>query len=442
MAKLDPGGFRETTLWMSEEPDQGVIPTDPSYRALSPRLITIEYEGAAPEQVERPAIGESVADLVPGVSEPAITVEYEMARWFYDSDGNPDDLLGYALNREAGRPVSSLLLRHEIKLGDNSAGAYVSPEATLEAREGTAEDPTPKESRRVAVSRGVDVEEGTPTGDKTEGVWAVEASLAAQDVRLYQFDQPRSSQTVEVASTDSSDTDLHVTIEADDGTSETISLDSADATTAAPTSASFDSIANVAVFEDDSGSPGDRSRTHVGNITVTGSSSGELLAILHGMDDHEASYAASGTPILGGGSTEAAPEDVFNPQELIAERPEGEALIPEGDVASVELSIGVDITRSPMDTTARTQPGLVTPELTITFLGETAPMALHDESRRSVAEDTFLYFDPERNYVFPLPRAKITEGGESQSAGETAAESEVTIRAQDMPEPSNAPTSS
>jgi len=440
MTLFDPGGLRPTEFKFAEESTQGVIAVDPTYETIADTLISVEYEGLGAEQVERPAIGESVADLRAGVSEPSITVSYEMSRWFYDNSGNPDDLAGYALNRVAGRPASSLMVRHQITLGDNDNGVYVQPEATLEAREGSADPATPKEARRVAVAVGVDVEESTPTGEVSEGVWVNEATLAAEDVRVYQFDQPQNGQTLEYASTDSADTDLHVTVEADDGTSETIQLDGTDATTASSGAATFDTIANVAVFEDDGGSPGERSTNHAGDITLTGSSSSELYAVLHGTDSHEVSAAASGTPITGSGTTNAAPTDPLRPHNMTLERPSGELLNPEGDIATAELSIGVDITRTPASgVRQRNYPGLVTPELSITFDGETVALKLADEERRSVANDTILDFTGEGTYEVTLPSAKVMEAGESQSAGENAAENEATLRAQSMPTPSNAP---
>jgi hypothetical protein len=191
---------------------------------------------------------------------------------------------------------------------------------------------------------------------------------------------------------------------------------------------------------DDSGSPGERSTNHAGNITVTGSSSSELYAVLHGTNNHEVSAAASGTPILGSGATNTAPTDPLRPHNMSLERPSGDALNPEGDIATAELSIGVDVTRTPSSgVRQRNYPGLVTPELSITFDGETVALKLADEERRSVAEDTILDFTGEGSYEVTLPSAKVMEAGESQSAGENAAENEATFRAQSMPTPTDAP---
>lgn len=438
MTLLDPGGFRPTTFTFAEESTQGEIPTDPAYETIADTLISVEYEGVGAEQVERPAIGESVADLRAGVTEPSVSVSYELSRWIYDSGGNPDDLSGYAINRVAGRPYSSLMARHEITLGDNAAGVYIQPEATLEAIEGSASSPTAKESRRIAVIKGIEVEEATLTGDPTEAVWTVESSLAAEDVRLYQFDQPTSSQTVEVASTDAADTDLHVTIEDDAGSTETLQLDGTDATTAVTGTTSFDSIANVAVFADDSGSPGDRSRNHAGNITVTGSTSTELYAVMHGVDSYETSDAASGTPLTGAGSTTSAPTDPLQPHRMTVERPTGTALIPEGDVANIEISLGVDMTRTPTSgTSQRVYPGMVSPEFSVTYDGETAAMQLTQEQRNSTATDTVVDFNGDGTYTVTFPDAKVMEATESQSAGETQAENEATFRAQSLPTPAS-----
>ena len=438
MTLLDPGGLRPTEFKIAEESTQGVIPTDPEYKTVANTLTSVEYEGVGAEQVERPAIGQSVARLRAGVTEPSVSVGYDMSRWIYDSSGDPDDLTGYAINRVAGRPVSSLMARHEIKLGDNSAGVYVQPEATVEALEGSTGTPTAKEARRIAVIKGIEVEEATLTGDPTESVWAVEASLAAEDVRLYQIDQPVSAQMMNVASTNSADTGLHVTLEADDGTSETLQLDGTDATTAVLGATSFDTLANIAVFEDDGGSPGARSHNHTGNITVTGASSSELYAVIEGVDSYETSDAASGTPLTGAGSTTTAPTTDFKPHRMTVERPSGTELIPEGDVANIELSLGVDMTRTPTSgTSQRIYPGMITPEFSVTYDGETAPMHRVKEQRRSEAVDTVIDFDGTGTYTMTYPDAKVTEAAEAQSAGENQAENEATFRAQAIPIPAS-----
>ena len=439
MTLLDPGGFRPTTFKFAEEATQGVIPTDPAYQIIAETLVSVEYEGVGPEQVERPGIGDSVANLRAGMAEPSVSVTYELSRWIYDASGNPDDLAGYITNRVAGRPSSSVMGRHEIVLGDNDAGVGIQPEATMQALEGdSGTTATSKESRRIAVIKGVEVEEATLTGDPTEAVWTVEASLAAEDVRLYQFDQPATGQMMNVASTDSGDTGLHVTLEADDGTTETLQLDATDATTAAVGATSFDSLANIAVFEDDGGSPGARSQNHSGDIHVTGASSSELYASIHGIDRYETSEGASGTPLVGSGSTTAAPSEVLQPQRMTVERPSGTALIPEGDVANIEISLGVDMTRTPTQgTQQRIYPGMVTPEFSVTYDGETAAMQLVEEMRESAEVDTVVDFNGNDTYTMTFPGAKVTEATESQSAGETNAENEATFRAQSMPVPAS-----
>lgn len=456
MTILSSGGIRPSRLEYAEEPTQGTTPTDPDWQLVSPRVETLNP--AMPVNYSEDAgLGDVDYRRAPLLEEAELEVEYALSRWFLDDNGDPQEMAAYGMQRVANILPSSLTFVSRTTFGsvDNDpATPKAAPGSTVEARynpDSDSDSATGKASRIYSVMKGLDVNEGTLTCERGESTWMVELTCPAEHARPYQIDQPNSETALAVSSTDAGDSGLSVTIESEDGeNSETVALDSDDATTVVSTTSPFADIDAIQV-EDSEGNviDGDGGRDYAGNIVVavnTGGSGGdgdapaqgEWLAVMWGSDEYGSTYGDPGIPPLGEeGSHATAPDrgadelPFYHPNNMSLERPVGSTFEEVGGVQSVEAEFANNVERSPSGGREQTQHhGMFGPEWTVTTSGETVTQAMQHEQAAGVGETTRVIFNRADDEFIDGVNAVVTETDLEQAAGENNMENEFTIMPQ------------
>lgn len=428
------GGLRPSRIEIVEESDQGTTPSNPAWEAVSDRVTTFETSGFGPGAVEKAGLGDTVHDIEAGLEEPEVTIAYSLQKWFKDSSGNPNDLSAYGIQRVAGSTPASLTMVERMTSGDGSQSVYIQPESTVEYRYNGNADATAKESRVYTVAKGCEVSEPTLTAEPSEVEWAVEATVMCDHGRSYQIDQPPSGGSmVHVNSTDSSDTGLSVVIENDDAsTTETITTDGTDATTAVAGTTEFSSIDAIEI-QDADGNTAD----HVGDIVVSlddGGSAGEVIFVAYGSDYYGNTYGDPGVPTLGTGSHAG---EIGTPFYQVGNvglfRPPGTLFEAGGSVQTLEISIENDNERTPMQRSReqRIHIGMQTVEMSVTYDSETGSHSSLVQRMSMEEQDSEIQFDRSGNETLTLPRSVVTETPRTREATENSSEQEVTLRAQD-----------
>lgn len=439
------GGLRPSRIEYVPEPSQGVTPDNPAWQSPSDRVTSFEPDGFGPELVEKFAMGDVDPELEAGLEEPSLTVAYDMQKWFVDGNGDPNDIAGYGMVRSANL-MGSLTIVERMQSGDMTEGAFIDPKSTVEYRyyasdyEDGTNDPTTipdRESRVYTVAKGCDVTSTTITGDPSEVDFNVENELAVEHGRSYQIDQPTSGgATLVVSSTDASDTGLSVVIESEGAsTSETLQLDSSDATTLVAGSTSFSDIDAIEV-QDGNGDPAD----HAGDILVavnsgtsTSPTQGDLLAALYGNNFYGNTYGDPGVPTLGTGShAGGVGTDYFKVGNMGVDRPPGVPFEAAGAVQTIELTVENDTERTPMERSRqqRIHHGTRTVEMAVTIDGEVASHANIKERMAAHEDDMQIAFDRNATHTATITRSVVSEAPRSRSAGENATEQDVTLRGQ------------
>lgn len=313
MPTSDQSGIRRTyTYWVEETQSAGgdpQTPTDPSFKLWSKSVLSAGTDSSG-EFEESLGLGTDIAhDKNRGVESHEGSVSYELCRFPEDSSGNTQDPFGYAAKRTADNRLQATLTFLQVIERDSLATnntAHYRYFSELGNSHPSGSDPgatAGRASRAEIYGRGGrpdDPELSANPGDSS--VIEVEMSLMFGKLRKYQIDQP-SSAYIHVKSTVSSDTSVPVDIETTDGgTSETVSTDGSDGTTAVASSSTYDSLrvhvdgafdGTIEVYEDDgsgSGSPG---------------APGELLTYIRGASTYDGIEHDTGVPMVGGGSFES-----------------------------------------------------------------------------------------------------------------------------------------
>lgn len=263
------------------EDELGVVPTAPTIYPYSSTVLNFNWSAGDVTHDPRQGLGRANPhEFVRGPETHEVTVQYELERWFVDDAGDPLDAAYDAIMRTATNAIpNSHTVQHRTTFGAVSAGETVS---------GNTSRPT----RLYTVGTGGYVSEASIVGDPSENqAVTVELTYTFQYVRPYQVDQPDALSGLTVRSTDPADTDLSVTIESDGGTtSESLTTDSADATTVVASSNDYDSIDAVYVPDE-----------HVGDIVVslnegdsTAPTEGDALAEIFGSNRYNGVESDSG----------------------------------------------------------------------------------------------------------------------------------------------------
>lgn len=434
---------------------QGETPANPAWELVSERIETMN-PSLPINWSEDAGLGDVDWQREPLLEESELELEYALQRWFLDAAGDPNDMAAYGMTRIENLLPSSLtfLARTTYGAADNDPTTpKVKPSSTVNARyndlaAADGSDSTAKAARSYTVMKGLDVNEGTLTGERGESAWMVELTCPAEHGRPYQIDQPPASTTITMRSTDPGDTGLQITIE-DEGavTSETVALDATDATTVVATTATFSDIDAIQVADANGNViDGEGGRDYAGNIIVaidtgdpaaTGYSptEGEWLSVLWGSDEYGNTYGDPGIPLLGAGSR-AAPISAANetpsyyrPQNLGVERPTGQPIEHAGGVQSVELEFGNNVERSPSSSNREQtlHHGMFEPEGTVTADGETVSNYMQHEQASGIGDDTRFLFNRTGDEWLDWINAVVTETDLETSSGENAMEREFTI---------------
>lgn len=315
MPTTDQAGIRRTaTYWVEEVQSAGgdpQTPTDPAFKLWSKSVQSAGTESSS-EYEESLGLGNDVAHTKNrGVESHDISVSYELNRFPEDSAGNVQDPFGYAALRNADNRLQETLTylqvieRGSLALENTVHYRYFTDFGNTHP--GTDPGATAGRASRTEIygrgGRPDDPELSANPGDSA--VIEVDMSLMMGKVRKYQIDQPDSGKYIHVRSTASGDTDVPVDIETTDGaTSETITTDSTDGTTAVPSANTYDSLrvhvdgafdGTIEIYQDDGS----------GTSTDPEGAPGELLTYIRGANSYDGIEADRGVPMVGAGSFES-----------------------------------------------------------------------------------------------------------------------------------------
>lgn len=268
---LYESGIRNRRTEFVPETEEGVPPSNPAWELFSDRLINFDAQPGGQYDVEQAVGDPDPADIERGREEPEATVGYRLQRWLVDGSGNAQDAAGYGIVRGTDHELTShtIVDREERSSGGNDGAGLRIYTVVLGAKIGT-----------VTITLEADSGENVP----------VELAYTPEKVRSYTIHQPSSSTTLEAVSTDSGDS-MDLTIEQEDGTSETITLNG---TTAVTTSTSFADI-DAAYL----------SAEPTGDITIS-DGSGTTLMTIRGADSRDGIEGDRGVPTTGSGSHASA----------------------------------------------------------------------------------------------------------------------------------------
>lgn len=249
----------------------GEAPTDPTWHKFSDYLDDGPGWSPAVNQSENTPVGSGHISHISRGAEDVheLTIQYWAQRALVDGSGTVQDPIAHPFLHDYSSeyPSHTVVWRREVTSGGADGAGFRVYTVALGARPISATIP------------------GDP-GDASPQ--SLELGYEAEYARSHRVDQPSSATTLDIASSDSADTAVDVTIE-DEGasTTETITLNG---TTAQTTTESFADIDAVYVA---SGEP-------VGDITVS-DGSGTTFATLQGVDTNGVE-ADVGIPPTGSGS--------------------------------------------------------------------------------------------------------------------------------------------
>ncbi len=311
-------GIRSGRLEFVRETTEGTTPTDPAWS-----LFSDAYQTVAPTLnttiTPRRAVGEhDVQEFNPGSEDHTLEVTYDLMQALVDSSGDMSTETSGSPNDAAADGI----LR-------GSEGEAINTHTVVERMTYGGNGTAGGGSRGYLVMRGAKVDSVTMSGEPASGdPITVTLSYMAPKGRIYRVDQPDSSTTLDVRSTDAGDTSQTVTIEDDGGsTSEGVSLNG---TTVVTTTASFGSIDAINLDAET-----------VGDVVIE-DGSGNELARLHGSASYADREGDLGIPLLGAGSHASAigndAENIIG-DTFVKPQGGGEFLDPNTQINSAELSV-------------------------------------------------------------------------------------------------------
>lgn len=314
-------GIRPHRIEFVRESTQGESPSNPSWENYSDTIRSFDPSIEPGTEGQRGLGDPDPKDHFTGTGTYELTVEYDLQRWFEDNNGNPNDAAGDGLQRDSDNrlPNSHTIVR-------------TMEQSDIESE--NAVDPSPSvthDTRQYLVYKGAKVDTVTLTGDPTSPQPIMVAlDYVAEKGETHQIDQPASSQTLVVSSSDASDTSQTLTIETSGaGTSEDVSLNGG---TAVVTSNSFDNIDAAELDAETSG-----------NVSIRSSSNDDVLMEIRGMNAYDFDEGDLGVPTTGTGSHAG---DVGSSYEIVQgdsiERPNGTELADE--INSTEFTVENNVT--------------------------------------------------------------------------------------------------
>lgn len=423
-------GTRPTDVYfVQEELDSNAnpqTPENPSFELVSTVVESDEVEASA-EYDPRTGLGNYVPVEKNRMQEShSLTVSYDLQRFPVDSSGNPQDPFADVALRDVDNRMQNTHTILEVE-----SKSSIIAESTWHHRyfnelgnshpTGTDPGATSKGTRIETYARGCMAEEATmELAPSDASTIQNELSYVPHKIRKHQADQPESTETIGVKSTNTSDdTEGTVNIETVDGaTSESLTLDSSDATTIVTSTETYDSL-RVSV---PSGLVGD---VEVYTYDSTATEAKQLLHVIRGSDARDGIEADRGVPLVGDGSFADGSSLNDGVPAL------GSSLSWNGHAAGEKVS-STTITAENEISTEATDTGLVpsihagsqTLNLESTVFGETESPEKFDDYLEG--REATLSFAIEGGSV-DLPRSYIDEGGSTEKeSGSAVMQVEVT----------------
>jgi hypothetical protein len=268
------------------EPSEFEVPTDPDWNRASDVMRSFSASPGA-SMSRQDSIGTPDAvDHNRGTEDPSLDVSYDLQQFFVDSQGDPLDPSGDGIIRDSENQLPNTQLwveRRENSGGNDDAGVRI-----------------------YTVARGCKVDTVSPTLDPSaENPILMELTLQPRKVRSYLIHQPSTGTTLDIVSSDDSDT-MDITIESEDGTTtETITLTG---TTTVTSTTTFSDIDAVWLDEKPIGdiSITDGNGTVLVESTSNDATNGAIAGGLSYSDDDQPVDGDRGVPTLGSGSHASA----------------------------------------------------------------------------------------------------------------------------------------
>lgn len=303
---VESGVSRQEFYFVRETTDSAgdpVAPSDPTFLLYSSAVQNFSAEGN-PNYEARSGLGEWIGqDKTRQQEDNTLSVSYDLEKFFVDGSGNANDAFYDISKRNIDNQVeathSVLRVEEFDELAAENTVHFRYFEELGNTHPATDPEASPRATRKETYGRGCIPEEGVLTANPGDSATVgIEMSYIPTKLRPYQFDQPESSQTLHVRSSDPNDTGIDVEVETAAGsTTEVVTLDGSDATTPVSTTESYGSLrANVSadqqgyieIYADDAGSPA------------------QLLAVIPGKDARDGIESDNGPPLVGSGSFEDA----------------------------------------------------------------------------------------------------------------------------------------
>ena len=459
MTIITEGGIRPSRIEYVPEPVQGQSPQNPAWNMPSERVTSFN-PGFAISYSEDAGLGYVDYDRRPILEENELELEYALQQWFLDANGNLQDMAAYGLLRNSNVLPSSLTVVRRMESGDQSGAnaPLLQPSSTVNARynPSAASDgstSSAKAARTYAVLKGVDVNEGSINSERGESAVMAELTCPAERGRSYHIDQPNAQTTLVLYSTNANDTGKQITIEDENaGTSETVTLDSADATVLKATTSAFADIDAIQVADENGNVVGRNGADYLGNIVIAidegdpSSTSytpteGEWLSVMWGSNKYGDTHGDEGVPLLGTGSHATAisgagnQPQYYKPANLGIQRPPGADIEHAGGVQGLEATFENNVERTPQAGRQQIQHhGMRALESTITMFGETVSSYFQRIAMTGQGEDTRFIFDRAGNEYIDWRNAVISEIDMETEAGENSMEREATAMARRGPD--------
>jgi hypothetical protein len=316
-------GLLEGRYEFVPEPAPGELPTDPDFQLISDAIRSFETEVGTSYGAQNVLGDPDPADHFRGTEDPSLSVGYDLQRFFVDGSGDPRDLSGHGIVRDADNQLPSSLLvvgRREYPGGVNDNGA-----------------------REYTVVRGAVVESASLELDPSaEAPILAEVELMPRRVRSFRIDQPpEAGSTLSVVSTSDNDA-ADVVIESEGaGTTETLTLNGTTEVTGTSTFSDIDAVSLTQPPE--------------GDVTVKDGNGNGLIEIAGGLtysDDDQPVDGDQGVPALGAGSRGTPLDTSF--EHFLGdrfERPVGETVAPRVNSASLSIENEIE-TQALADTRA------------------------------------------------------------------------------------------
>ncbi len=345
----------------------GEAPTDPSFVRFADDVSNESSSHDFGVEAQRPNDSAYPTEHHPGPEAHTGSVEYFMQQWLIDGSSNALDASYDGLFRDSDGLLPNshtCLFRSERSSGGNDGGGIWTIEVWKGAKIGTA-------SLDLAADTGLPI--------------PVSLDYEVREKRIYDLHQPSSSTSLVVKSSDSGDTSQTVTVEnADASTSETYSLNGTNLVTAATT------YSEIGQIEIDSRPTGDITIA-INDGDQTTPTEGSTVMTIKGSASRAEGYVGDlGIPLIGSGSHGTALGDTTEQRFLgdNVERPSSTAIADKWGDATFEVSNNLSRQNDGnQDQFHDIQEGQADPEFSIEIWGETVPRDYIEDIIDSVADD-------------------------------------------------------